>query len=768
MVENKKTKRERDIKSKLMAAIAMLLVSSIMMVSSTYAWFTLSTAPEVTGITTAVGANGNLEMALLPYKIDTNTYTTVPTALAAITSGTGDSMAVQAKTKANITWGNLVDLSDASYGLDKITLYPSQLSATGDTLDTNFLQTPEYGSDGRVARLEKTAIARLYENAVFGTESAYGVRAVGVSSGMSGREQAYRQALSAANSAATRASNAASTSLANGGTSLASIGLKKAQNSSATYTVAEVTALRTTFSNLTSETGALTYIEEALIQYLLADALVSATDETYPEIVTAFDTVINGENGISDTDLTGYITAAGLSEEVAALTELETKVTGAITGLDALLKDAATSDTFEWGEISSYVGLLGDVDAMTLCGQPMSYWMEDDPSTTDRDFLHMNELMGQVNNLNVVLNQPVDEDGNPTGEGGIYLDLADIVGYFESTVTFNNLSFSNWNFSGLTALMKVNPGISPTHLASAKQVAMTDATFTGGGSSISDYYGYILDLAFRTNAADSNLQLQTDAIDRIYSDNEDNANTMGHGSSMTFSLSSAANLDASALINLMSNIRIVFFNPEDNTIFGYARLDATGATNQEGVALTTKDADSGAYVDASGNELTVTSVTMPMKMWDPAAQNGEGTWKSDDTIVALTQNVAKAVSALVYLDGETITNASASTSNITGTMNLQFSSSAELTPMEYGELRKASEATTTYKVTVNGVDSGTTVNKDAAYSYTIPDTYAGYTITVSMGGTDVTADVYDADAGTVTIDAVTGDIAITATAPAGG
>ena len=66
MVKKSHTKRKRDIKTKLMAAICMLLVSSIMMVSTTYAWFTLSTAPEVTGINTAVGANGNLEMALMP------------------------------------------------------------------------------------------------------------------------------------------------------------------------------------------------------------------------------------------------------------------------------------------------------------------------------------------------------------------------------------------------------------------------------------------------------------------------------------------------------------------------------------------------------------------------------------------------------------------------------------------------------------------------------------------------------------------------------
>ena len=57
-------RRERDIKKKLSAAIIMLLLSCIMVVTSTFAWFTLSTAPEVTGISTTIGGNGNLEIAL--------------------------------------------------------------------------------------------------------------------------------------------------------------------------------------------------------------------------------------------------------------------------------------------------------------------------------------------------------------------------------------------------------------------------------------------------------------------------------------------------------------------------------------------------------------------------------------------------------------------------------------------------------------------------------------------------------------------------------
>ena len=63
--KTKKTETYASIRKKLYSALAMLLVSSIMMVSSTYAWFVLSTAPEVTGIQTQVGANGALEIALL-------------------------------------------------------------------------------------------------------------------------------------------------------------------------------------------------------------------------------------------------------------------------------------------------------------------------------------------------------------------------------------------------------------------------------------------------------------------------------------------------------------------------------------------------------------------------------------------------------------------------------------------------------------------------------------------------------------------------------
>ena len=62
-----------------------------------------------------------------------------------------------------------------------------------------------------------------------------------------------------------------------------------------------------------------------------------------------------------------------------------------------------------------------------------------------------------------------------------------------------------------------------------------------------------------------------------------------------------------------------------------------------------------------------------------------------DIITSLGQNVETFVSVLVYLDGATITNkdvAATTAASITGKMNLQFASSAELKPVENGSLHQ--------------------------------------------------------------------------------
>ena len=142
----KKPKLISSIRAKLISAVAMLLVAVIMVVSSAYAWFTLSTAPEVTGITTQIGANGALEMALLPL----NGVYTGNSIKSTVSDGNLNTMA------KNLTWGNLVDLANEGYGMDKIVLYPSKLNLDGNTFKGAPVQIPLYGPDGRITALDGT------------------------------------------------------------------------------------------------------------------------------------------------------------------------------------------------------------------------------------------------------------------------------------------------------------------------------------------------------------------------------------------------------------------------------------------------------------------------------------------------------------------------------------------------------------------------------------------------------------------------------------
>ena len=173
-----KVKMPSGIRNKLMAAVSMLLVSTIMMVSTTYAWFTLSTAPEVKNISTTVAGNGSLEIALMP----------TSGLLGDIRSGnsaTGSGGTVVVAT-ANTTWGNLVSLDDASYGLSSVTLLPASLTpgSADDTTTlstTSPLSTAVYGSDGRIGALEANTKLMYMTNSAFTDttpNAGYGVRAI--------------------------------------------------------------------------------------------------------------------------------------------------------------------------------------------------------------------------------------------------------------------------------------------------------------------------------------------------------------------------------------------------------------------------------------------------------------------------------------------------------------------------------------------------------------------------------------------------------------
>ena len=57
--------RLSTLRQRLFAVLAMLMVAIVLTVATSFAWLILSIRPEVSGITSNIGSNGSLEIALL-------------------------------------------------------------------------------------------------------------------------------------------------------------------------------------------------------------------------------------------------------------------------------------------------------------------------------------------------------------------------------------------------------------------------------------------------------------------------------------------------------------------------------------------------------------------------------------------------------------------------------------------------------------------------------------------------------------------------------
>lgn len=174
-----------ELRERVIAVALLLAMSASMLGSASFAWITLSRSPEVSGMSTTVAANGNLEIALASGKTSDPLKTPDESAV-------GDSSATEEQSivGANVTWGNLVNVSDPTYGLNQIALRPALLS------DYNRKDYPlngaSYGGDGRVvstndryefASYEKLPNSDMYYFAAGADASGnslvnYGVRAI--------------------------------------------------------------------------------------------------------------------------------------------------------------------------------------------------------------------------------------------------------------------------------------------------------------------------------------------------------------------------------------------------------------------------------------------------------------------------------------------------------------------------------------------------------------------------------------------------------------
>lgn len=825
----KKNTEYKGIQKKLVAAIAMVLVASIMVVTSSYAWFTLSTAPEVTGISTSVGSNGNLEIALLTDGLANikNTETNTPFPL------------------ANTYWGNLVDLSSEQYHLDDITLMPAALTemfvnegsvsyvtvtVEGDTnkyyanadgerlnfgtteapvylhteseltpaqqeileedgvVDTRIdptyvwksvaspIRVPVYGADGRINDFNSNSVTGIYDstnNGFVASTVQTGVRAIGIESNLSAAELMMRNARKDVSNARGTALNGAINSLTNDAVKIADIAIKHQLDQA--FTKADVNNLRNAEENLREIVDAL---EDAIYKSVIALGVSQSLTLTKEQITITSTSItapeldwVSTETG-NEFNYSAY--EAMLVEAMQSVISMRADLDAANTAITALEQTEESALTYE--ALRNAATSIMDPNAVEIEGKLLSDYS-------------MGELVSVVSSN---MSTGVDV-GIPSG---IYAEIAKFVGNYTATALMSVDADEFVDGMG-TVTAKANMQTAATepdngwylNSAYAWLTGLKAGTVTSTTELMSDLYAYAIDLAFRTNAANSNLLLQTEAANRV----ADSEVTQGGGSYMEFT-AGHPDFTIEQMANLMSNIRVVFYDP-DGTILAVAALDvksekvpvideatkeqkywevtvtkADGATTATvtvnknatmtktvfeaaftdvGEAVPTGTAleqylayeqatdASGAklYEDALGN-LTTTETNKPVydvphyTVVDATTKTiraslelysftvtTAGAVKTVDkldnqVITALTQNEAKAVSAMVYLDGNEVENADVAIggSSMTGKLNLQFASSATLTPMDYdfGErLAKPEVSISGNTLTINKVDKAT-------------------------------------------------------------
>ena len=682
-----------DIRKKFTAALVMLLIAAIMLVASTYAWFTLSTAPEVTGITTNVGANGNLEIALL-----SNANFISGAADLGVQTNVGDSMdGAQPVTVANGTWGNLVDLSPASYGLANIVLNPSALnvdvSAGGTSItESSILLAPTYGSDGRVMTVDEETVTGKADGAAFTVDDAYnGVRAIGVSSGITLRQSSYSNAIANISANMQRARNAARASLVDNGQNLGGLLMKVASASdpsTVTFTREEVEYIDPMITGLESANAyVLTAIKNATIANVLSNAnAAELTDEQVSALVAA----VNAATPATLATAAGGSLPASVSAALTQYNTTATEISDARTAYEGLTTGANASKTeYTYNEISSLLESMINKQYVTVAGVT-------NPGRDDVDALANAAMSGDP--VAIVMNEGA----------GIYADIAKNAGNYTAGPMRVPVSYSGLSFN-LTVNMSTNadPILLSTALTAAQAAGSPAAA--GGSTAIDDTYGYALDFGFRTNAAGSKLLLQQTPKQRVYNlDNpSENAMTQGAGSYVQFTSTNIDTFSLDEMKALMSCIRIVFTEPTVDA--GVTTYDILAMAAPEIVATT--DQGTGVTTYSGGEAVGTDGWKVQLALYDYTAStvNGDevmvtlGDKKVDATsgndfleICDLEQNVGKKITVIVYLDGDVVDNtmvANALTS-MTGTLNLQFASSVDLVPMENTALRNGNGGST--------------------------------------------------------------------------
>ena len=626
--------RKRALKTKLMSALALLLVASIMMGTSTYAWFVLSTAPEVKGMSTTVGANGSLEIALQ------SSVSAENPARAQIGNGFSYENADVSVVNANKTWGNIVALNDNSYGFNDMKLYPTRLNidstAATDTINKNNpLVTAKYGVDGRVTTVDKLLTTGVYNEGAF--VEGFGVRGIGdyVSSAAMSVDVSYGTIVTRAiDEINQRTSGLASTLGSSFNKNLITLQNVGSLSDDALLTSAQTKAV---LDLMNSVRGEALSMQEALGYALMGErANASYNFATYDAPTSAM--ALYNKYALMTASQIAEMT--GIGAPSAGLKTAAEHLASTITNLDnAIAAMNASADANEDAQGKHMVASVAKNNVTVAINyQAMTF-------VTPTQTVPWGSIPGSgTDKLSWIQEQPDGTYAYLNNAAGAMASLAEIAGDYQFTLGSADLGFTIP--MTVTSASSFNGTLQEGALAVSQSVfeASADSTtkafdyIPNGG--VGNTYGMAVDLAFRANTATS-LLLSTDQALRV--SNATNADLLGGGSTLDFGVAS-----------LNTAVVVVFMDTDTGELYAVAKTNGTTSS----LVLC-------AYTITDG-VLTV---------GDPK------TGENASVITALQANTEKFITAIVFLDGDIISESPSAP--VSGTLNLQFASSTTLQPMPY-------------------------------------------------------------------------------------
>lgn len=675
---------------KLMGAIAMLLVASIMMSATSYAWFVLSTAPEVTDLTTTAGANGALEIAL---------QSTNGNQRADILSGVGQSIASKDAQTANTYWGNVVDLS-TGYGLEHITLYPARLNLNGEVVNTtSMLSIPTFGTDGRVTSL-KNAEKTYYKDGKFEQgQSHWGVNVMGATSDKAGAEETITLTYNrdfVLNEARTKVAECQANlreQMTNAieKNSLGIMGYLIFLSGYDQLPDSDLCALVSGYaqSMLDVIDGTKTALQWALMANAAADQNIKSDNEEemkalgalYAECLTLPLTAEEGQKSVASwAETYGYSALKQAAEDIAAA---RVRVSEAKRQADNGNSPAAILALIDENNIVMHGSYLDNsnvqkYDKALAYNFGMTEESEDGKPLRYEDSVYMlMKAQGTSNLFSVMASVIGDYAGDmtvweraekvQTSTGGYKYEitwvdqkpeLSETVEADKYVYTIKGTSkttWSEWDTQANTGTLgAISDQINGITAPGTIQVELTRSDLSA--------YGYSVDLALQCSK-NTNLQLQQKAVARV--DGDTSGQTMGSGSTMVFDL--AGDLSEEQVRKLMQGIYVVLMNTDSGEIYKIAAVDPDQLT-----------VDQLQYPNRATGTLT---------LYEPVIQNGVlSLGDKANSIAAMTADTQLNLTALVFLNGDQVDASMFSGTqalSLTGTLNLQFASSETLTAMEY-------------------------------------------------------------------------------------